>query len=85
MFSGLTPSFLAKYVFATAPNICCGDLAVERLSTMSGYWDFKKRTHPGQQEVNMGHLCSSLWARRSRNSVPSSMIVRSAEKLVSNI
>ena len=21
---------------------------------MSGYWDFKKRTQPGQQEVNIG-------------------------------
>ena len=20
-----------------------------------GYWDFKKRTQPGQQEVNIGH------------------------------
>ena len=52
---GSIPTFLAKKLFATAPNICWGDLAVERLSVSSGYWDFTKRTQPGQQDVNIGH------------------------------
>ena len=51
---------------------------------MSGYWDFRNRTQPGQQEVNMGYLWALPSCIRWRNSVPSSMMVRSAEKLVSN-
>ena len=37
-----------------APNICCGDFAVESSSVRSGYCDLRKRTQPGQQEVNIG-------------------------------
>ena len=36
MSSGRLPIFSAKYVLATAPNICCGDLHVEMLGRMSG-------------------------------------------------
>ena len=68
----------------TAPNICWGDFAVDSSPTMSGYWDLRKRTQPGQQEVNMGILCSLPSCIRWRNSVPSSIMVRSAVKLVSN-
>ena len=60
-----------------------GDLAVDRLVVYSGNWPFTNRTQPGQQEVNMGHLYWSRWVNRCKNSVPSSMMVRSAVKLVS--
>ena len=33
IFSGSIPSFSAIYVFPRAPNICCGDLAVDRFGT----------------------------------------------------
>ena len=51
---GSMPVFSAKYVLATAPNICWGDLAVDRQSTYSGNCVLIKRTQPGQQEVNIG-------------------------------
>ena len=55
---------LANHVFVTAPNICCGDLAVDSCGTISGYSSFKKRTQPGQHEVKSGrrnsHECFIL-------------------------
>ena len=68
----------------TAPNICWGDLAVDRQEVRWGYWDFIKRIQPGQQEVNIGRSFSSPLVKRLINSVLSSMIVRSAENTVSN-
>ena len=66
-----------------APNICWGDLALESSGTRSGYSILAKRTHPGQQEVKRGKRSAgasfSIWT----NSLPSSMMVRSAEKSVS--
>ena len=43
----------------------------------------RNRTQPGQQEVNMGQRYFPRWVKRSMNSLPSSMMVRSAAKLVS--
>ena len=52
-----------------APNICCGDFAVESSSVRSGYCDLRKRTQPGQQEVNIGQLFKEPFWKRSRNSL----------------
>ena len=41
-----------------------------------------KRTQPGQQLVNIGRPLARRSGRRSRSSLPSSMMVRSAEKSV---
>jgi hypothetical protein len=49
-------NFLAKYVFAIEPNICCGDRAVEGISFISGKWCSKKLTQAGQQEVSIGRF-----------------------------
>ena len=76
IFSGSTPIDFAKYVFMTAPNICCGDFALDNCGTRCGYWDLMKRIHPGQQEVNIGRSLSSPFWSRSKNSAPSSMIVK---------
>ena len=84
IFSGSTPSFWANQLLATLPNICWGDLALDSWPTSSGYWPFKHRTQPGQQLVNMGHRVRPPDFSRWRNSLPSSMMVRSAVKLVSN-
>ena len=54
------------------------------LGSSPGYCDFAKRIQPGQQLVNMGIGASPGCVSRCTNSVPSSMIVRSAEKFVSN-
>ena len=71
-----------------APNICCGDLAVEGTSSKSGKLCSKKFTQPGQQEVKIGNftfLSPFRWLfKRPSNSVPSSIMVRSAAKSVSN-
>ena len=83
IFSGSTPSFWANQVFAMLPNICWGLLAVDSWPTSSGYWLFRNRTQPGQQLVNMGQRSSSPVFMRRSSSWPSSMIVRSAAKLVS--
>ena len=85
IWSGSTPSFCAIKVFAMAPNICCGDFALERFFTYSGYCVLTNLTHPGQQDVNIGQWYSSLWVKRSMNSLPSSMMVRSAEYVVSKM
>ena len=61
-----------------------GDLEVDRWGSMSGATFLQKRTQPGQHEVNMGHLCLSGSFRCSRSSALSSIMVRSAPKLVSN-
>ena len=84
IFSGATPSFWANQLLVTLPNICWGDLAVDSCPVSSGYWLFKNRTQPGQQLVNMGQRSRPPTFSRRRNSLPSSMMVRSAEKLVSN-
>ena len=84
IFLGSTPIFSAKYVFVTAPNICWGLFAVERFFASSGCFIFTYLTQPGQQEVNMGMGYSPGWVILWMNSLPSSIMVRSAEKLVSN-
>ena len=84
ILDGSTPSVCAYQLLATAPNICCGDLADDSWPTNCGQWLLTKRIQPGQQEVNIGNFSRSRCLRRSTNSLPSSMIVRSAEKLVSN-
>ena len=84
IFSVSTPSFWANQLLATLPNICWGDLALDSWPTSSGYWPFKNRTQPGQQLVNMGHRVRPPDFRRWRNSLPSSIMVRSAVKSVSN-
>ena len=43
------------------------------------------RTQPGQQEVNMGSPDCLISGRRFKNSLPSYINVRSAEKFVSKI
>src|SRR5664280_2025772 len=84
----LIPILSAKYVLAIAPNICCGDFAVDGTSLRSGKYSSKKLTQPGQHDVRIGILAVlSPFRYRlslSRSSVPSSIIVRSAAKSVSN-
>ena len=82
--SGSMSIFFANAVFITAPNISCGDLADDNLFAICGYWDLINLTHPGQQDVNIGYISRSPFVNLSTNSVPSSMIVRSAENVVSN-
>ena len=84
IFSGSVFNFFANQLFTMLPNICCGDFALDSWPTSSGYCPFKKRTQPGQQLVNIGQRVSPPAFSRCRNSFPSSIIVRSAEKLVSN-
>ena len=38
IFSGARPRRFASQVLLTAPNICCGDFAVDRRPVSSGYW-----------------------------------------------
>ena len=70
--------FCAKWVFTVAPIICCGDLQLDRCGISSGYRFSTRFTQPGQQDVNCGMTPPVL--TRFRNSVVSSMIVRSAAK-----
>ena len=58
-------------------------MADESCGTRSGYSSFRKRTQPGQHDVNIGRLNVSGCETFSRNSFASSMIVRSAAKFVS--
>ncbi len=72
----------AQYVFARTESICCGDFAVEKLSTKSGAYFSIQSVHAGQQDVMSGSL-PMPFVKRLTNSVPSSMMVTSAEKFVS--
>lgn len=65
-----------------APSISCGDLQVDRLGMNSGKKVSQYFTQPGEQEVIIGSAPPPL--RRLSSSVPSSKIVRSAPKSVSN-
>ena len=67
--------------FKTAPNICCGERQVEIFARSSGYFCSQNFTHAGQQEVNNGSLSPD--STLSKNSLDSSIIVRSAPKSVS--
>src|SRR5450756_1318331 len=73
------PILSAKYVLAIAPNICCGDFAVDGTSLRSGKYSSKKLTQPGQQDVSMGIFAVVSPFRcllsLSRSSVPSSITV----------
>ena len=51
---GSIPFFLAYQVFAIAPNICCGDLQLERLGKRSGKLYSQNLIQPGEQEVIIG-------------------------------
>ena len=86
-FSRGIPVFSAHHVLAIEPNICCGDLAVDGMSSMSGNWCSKKFTQAGQQDVSIGSrtlLSPSMYlVSLSSISAPSSIIVRSAAKSVS--
>ena len=64
-----------------APNICWGDLQLDRWESISGKYCSANLTQAGQQEVNCGRF--SPFCRRSRNSRPSSITVISAPKEVS--
>ena len=66
----------------SAESICWGDLAVEKLPVKSGAYFSIQSVHAGQQLVRSGRSLPSV--KRLMNSVPSSMIVTSAEKFVSN-
>ena len=87
-FSRLIPIFSAQYVLAIDPNICCGERALDGISSKSGNCFSKKFTQPGQQEVMIGNFTDLSpfrnAPRRPSNSVPSSMMVKSAAKSVSN-
>jgi len=74
--------FCAQYVLMMGPIIIMGDLHVDRFFPNWGYFFSTRLTQPGQQLVNMGKGPPAL--TRSSSSLPSSMIVRSAVKLVSN-
>ena len=78
---GSMPSFWAYQVLAMAPNICWGDLQLERLGMHSGYMCSQNLIQPGEQEVIMGSV--PPFFTRSTNSWASSMMVRSAPKSVS--
>ena len=79
IFSGRRRSLFLRSSSATAPNICCGDFAVDRFNRELRELPFDK-PHPsrGEQGVNIGHVCASRCVKRSINSLPSSMMVRSA-------
>ncbi len=77
------PTCWAKWFFTVAPIICCGDLQLDRCGISSGYRRSTRFTQPGQHDVNCGMTPPVL--TRSRNSVVSSMIVRSAAKAKSKI
>ncbi|OPZ68207.1 MAG: hypothetical protein BWY81_00954 [Firmicutes bacterium ADurb.Bin467] len=65
----------------------CGDLQVERCSNWSGKLCSTYLIQPGEQLVIIGSVAPapvSAFLTRVRNSVPSSRIVRSAAKFVSN-
>ena len=75
------PSSPGRVALHTAPSICCGDLHVDRFGSSSGKYCSANLTQPGQQLVNCGSL--SPLALRFRNSLASSITVRSALKAVS--
>ena len=81
--SRLTPYVRAKWFFTVAPIICCGDLQLDRCGIRSGYRRSTRLTQPGQHDVNCGSTPPVV--TRFRNSVVSSMIVRSAAKEKSKI
>src|ERR1035437_1632075 len=64
-----------------APNICCGDLQLDKCVSDFGYKCSIYLIQPGEQEVIMGKTPPVLIL--SISSFPSSIMVRSAAKLVS--
>ena len=62
-------------------NISMGDLQVEICLRYLGFSSSRYFTQAGQQEVNMGK--GPPFSSRARNSRDSSMVVKSAAKVVS--
>ena len=62
-------------------NICMGDLQVEICFRYLGFSNSRYFTQAGQQEVNMGK--GPPFSSRCKNSSDSSMVVKSAPKVVS--
>ena len=89
MRSAGMPSVFGSQVLASAPKIACGLLVEEMCGIMSGQFFSMWLIQPGQQEVNIVSGCpcsvpsSFCLRRRSSSSVPSSMIVTSADQRVS--
>ena len=80
----LHPKLLGKIGLHHSPEHLLRRLGRRDLFQEMGNWVLANRIHPGQQEVNMGNSFSSPAVNRFRNSLASSIMVRSAENTVSN-